>query len=317
MQPRRPFTPDLFDPEPPGSPAPPAPRFFEQKRPQAGVDSSRSAIKQVASAVDANRGVAPAPALFTHPRANRRAQLGAAQVAYELRRSARRTIGFSVGQDGLTVSAPRWVPFSEIEIALKEKSNWIVRKLAQAQERLQRLEQNRIVWRDGATLPYLGQPMTVVLSARYGLGRGATAMLQGDPADPPSGDALRLRVALAPGAGAPQIGGAVQAWLTRQARRLFQQRLDQFAPRLGVEWRRLVLSSASTRWGSANANGSIRLNWRLIHFHLAAIDYVVVHELSHLRVMDHSPRFWALVESVLPDYAARKALLSEDALPRW
>jgi predicted metal-dependent hydrolase len=253
--------------------------------------------------------------VFAHPRANRRALLGAVDVAYELRRSARRTIGFSVGQDGLAVSAPRWVPLAEIETALREKSDWVVKKLAQAQERARRLEQRRIVWRDGAILPYLGRPMTVFLSARHGPGRGA--MLQGDPGDPPPSGALLLRVALAPDAGASQIQGSVLGWLMRQARRLFQQRLEEFAPRLEVQWRRLVLSNAGTRWGSANANGAIRLNWRLIHFPLPVIDYVVVHELSHLRVMDHSPRFWALVESVLPDYAARKALLTEDALPRW
>ncbi|WHZ13151.1 MAG: Zinc metalloprotease [Burkholderiaceae bacterium] len=315
MRPRLPYTPDLFDAIPPES------RFFEKNRPLAGVDSSQLAIK---SAANVNRGVDPAaaPSLFTHPRANRRARLGGTQVAYELRRSARRTIGFSIGQDGLLVSAPRWVPLAEIDAALQEKSRWIVRKLEQAEERLQRLEQSRIVWRDGVTLPYLGQPMTVVLSANQGAGRGAgrgaAAMLQGDAGVPQvSGDALRLRVALAPGAGAQQLRDTVLAWLMRQARRLFQERLDWFAPRLGVQWRRLVLSNAGTRWGSANANGGIRLNWRLIHFDLAVIDYVVVHELSHLRVMDHSPRFWALVESVLPDYAARKALLSEDALPRW
>jgi hypothetical protein len=66
--------------------------------------------------------------------------------------------------------------------------------------------------------------------------------------------------------------------------------------------RRLSLSSAATRWGSANANGSVRLHWRLIEHSLATIDYVVVHELAHLREMNHGPRFWRLVESVLPDY---------------
>ena len=69
----------------------------------------------------------------------------------------------------------------------------------------------------------------------------------------------------------------------------------------GASWR---CSSAGTRWGSASADGSIRLNWRLIHFRLPVIDYVVAHELSHLRVMDHSPRFWDTVRTVVPDYAA-------------
>jgi predicted metal-dependent hydrolase len=103
----------------------------------------------------------------------------------------------------------------------------------------------------------------------------------------------------------------------RQAKTLFQQRLDHFAPLLQVQWRKLTLSSAGTRWGSARVDGSIRLHWRLIHFRLAVIDYVVVHELSHLRVMDHSPRFWDTVRAVVPDYASLRGQLKDEAIPRW
>ena len=74
----------------------------------------------------------------------------------------------------------------------------------------------------------------------------------------------------------------------------------------------LRLSSAQTRWGSASADGSIRLNWRLIHFAPAIIDYVVAHELAHLREMNHSPAFWETVRSVLPDFErSREALRGE------
>ena len=84
-----------------------------------------------------------------------------------------------------------------------------------------------------------------------------------------------------------------------------------------MQWRKLSLSSAATRWGSASASGVIRLNWRLLHFRLAVIDYVVVHELSHLRFMDHGPRFWATVHAVMPDHAALRRQLKEETGPRW
>ncbi len=103
----------------------------------------------------------------------------------------------------------------------------------------------------------------------------------------------------------------------RQARDCFVGRLDHFAPQLGVQWKKLSLSNAATRWGSARADGAIRLNWRLVHFRLPVIDYVVVHELSHLRVMDHSPRFWDTVESVMPDYAALRGQLRGAGPARW
>ena len=112
-----------------------------------------------------------------------------------------------------------------------------------------------------------------------------------------------------------QIRDAVQSWLQRQARRIFQERVEHFAERLGVRCTRLALSSAQTRWGSASADGSVRLNWRLVHFALPTIDYVVTHELAHLREMNHSPRFWDVVRSVLPDYERMRGQLKDDVLP--
>jgi hypothetical protein len=126
-----------------------------------------------------------------------------------------------------------------------------------------------------------------------------------------------LRVGLPKTATPEQIRDAVQAWLMRQAREHFLQRLDHFAPLLQVQWRKLSLSSAGTRWGSARTDGAIRLNWRLVHFRPAVIDYVVAHELSHLRVMDHSARFWDTVRSVVPDYAELRGQLKDDAIPKW
>jgi len=109
----------------------------------------------------------------------------------------------------------------------------------------------------------------------------------------------------------------VQAWLMRQARALFIERLNHYAPQLGVQWRKLTLSSAGTLWGTAHSDGSIRLNWRLVHFRLPVIDYVVAHELSHLRVMDHSPRFWETVRTVVPNYPELRGHLKDAALPAW
>jgi predicted metal-dependent hydrolase len=82
-----------------------------------------------------------------------------------------------------------------------------------------------------------------------------------------------------------------------------------------VRPKRLSLSSASTRWGSASADGSVRLNWRLVHFALPVIDYVVTHELAHLREMNHSAAFWDVVRSVLPDYEAARHSLRHELLP--
>ena len=245
-------------------------------------------------------------ACYVHPRASRRIQLGHTDVAYAFRRAKRRTIGMAVGPDGLEVSAPRWVSVGEVELALREKADWIARKLMEMDERQQQLGAARIDWRDGVVIPYLGADVQVVLDSTQALKKGAAHL-----------DGAVLRLGLPLHADAAQIRDAAQAWLMRQAKTLFTQRLDHFAPQLQVQWRKLSLSSAATRWGSAGADGGIRLNWRLIHHKLDIIDYVVAHELSHLRVMNHSPQFWETVESVVPDYAKRRRVLREQLLPPW
>ena len=249
----------------------------------------------------------PSPPLLRHPDAARELLLGGHVVGYALRRARRRSIGFTVGAEGLAVAAPRWVSRRDIEAALREKAQWILAKLAEQQERAQRLRAARVDWRDGARIAFLGRPMTIALGAPVD-----GAML--DPGAPGEGSA-RLLLGLPPQAGAEQIRDAVQSWLQRQARRIFDERCAHFASRLQVTVRRVALSSAQTRWGSASADGSVRLNWRLVHFGLPTIDYVVAHELAHLRHMNHGPEFWDVVGSVVPDVKAARERLRAALLP--
>ncbi len=281
--------------------------FFESNRPLDPASRAQVAIENIVPE-------APAQAAFRHPRANREAHLAGAVVAFEFKRSKRRSIGFSVGPQGLVVSAPHWVTLKQVDAALQDKSRWIIQKLGEAAARHQRHMGHEIEWRDGLVLPYLGQPLTVVL-VPCGLKtpRGvAAAVLRVDPAS-----ALTLCLSLPPSAPPEHIRHSVQAWLMGQARQNFIERLDHFASLLQVQWRSLSLSHAKTRWGSARTDGAIRLNWRLVHFGQATIDYVVAHELSHLREMNHSPRFWDTVRSVLPDYAALRQQLKDASAPRW
>jgi predicted metal-dependent hydrolase len=256
------------------------------------------------------------PQAFRHPDANREILLGDVLVAFEFRRAKRKNIGFTVGPEGLVVSAPRWVTVSEMERAVRTKTRWIVGKLEAARERQERLEAARIDWRDGATFPFLGEPVIVVLDPRHDF-RETGGVLHTDNTTLPGVARQTLHIGLSHTAQPAQIRDAVQAWLMRQAKALFTQRLNQYAPQLGVQWRKLTLSSAGTLWGTAHSDGSIRLNWRLVHFRLPVIDYVVAHELSHLRVMDHSPRFWDTVRSVVPNYSELRAHLKDEALPAW
>ncbi|MDM7457152.1 MAG: M48 family metallopeptidase [Tepidimonas sp.] len=180
---------------------------------------------------------------WVHPRANRAVELNGVHIAYECRRSARRTIGLSVGPLGLSVRAPRWATWSDIEGFLQVKAAWVLAHLQRQACRPQ-------------------------------------------PVWPEPTPALRER-----------------------ARALFAARVAHYAPLLAVRPAALRLSSARTRWGSASARGTVSLNWRLVCLPVELLDYVVVHELAHLREMHHGPAFWAVVAAVLPDYAERRAAL--------
>lgn len=291
---------DLFEPPPAAAPAP-APAVAAPAGPPA---EPLSAVL--------------APASFHHPRGNRQSVLDGTVVGYLFERARRRSIGFTVGPEGLVVRAPGWVPLREVESALQARRRWILGKLQEARSRLDRRESVRIAWGDGAEFPFLGAPVRVVLDPRRDWGAGGAVLRGAGPggAAEPAGP-LALHVGLPQQAGPEQVRDAVQAWLMGQARRLFTERLDHFAPQLGVRWQRLVLSSAATRWGTAHADGTIRLNWRLMHLRLPVIDYVVAHELAHLRVMDHSPRFWETVATVVPDWKDLRGQLREDPVPPW
>lgn len=263
------------------------------KRPAPLLQDSQLSLFEAVADVD--------PADPSAARSRRELYLGQHRIGYELKRARRRSIGFVVGPQGLRVSAPRWVPIPEIERALHHKGDWILRKLVEQRERQQRMQAARIEWVDGGRLPYLGQPLTLVIAP-------AEREVLWD-------DATReLRLPLPLGAAAEQIRDLTQAWLQARAREDFLPRCRHFAAQLGVAMKSLRLSSAQTRWGSASADGSIRLNWRLIHFAPAIIDYVVAHELAHLREMNHSPAFWDTVRSVLPDFERSREALREESI---
>ncbi|MCM0045546.1 MAG: M48 family metallopeptidase [Burkholderiaceae bacterium] len=242
------------------------------------------------------------------PPGHRRLRLDHLSLDYRLLRSKRKTIGFLIDDDGLRVTAPRWVTVADIEAAIAGKQQWIFRKMNEQRERSVRRLQPPMEWRDGATLPYLGIEITVRVA------EGSNAGVRFDEA------ARELHISLPASASEQQLKDRVQGWLQSEAKRVFAERLAIYAEKLGVSFARFALSSATTQWGSCTADGRIRLNWRLMHFALPNIDYVVAHELSHLREMNHGPQFWATVQSVLPEFeSARKALRDHEpeSLPKF
>ncbi|WP_233828225.1 M48 family metallopeptidase [Paraburkholderia sp. ZP32-5] len=260
--------------------------------------SAPGSLPGASGSADASLAFQPAVPLAPDGSKLRTLAIGSRTLHYVLKRSSRRSIGFAIDSTGLTITAPRWVTLADIETAITEKQRWIFTKLIEWQTRVEQRALPKIDWKDGAEVPYLGQPVRVTLGAP----QGTLAF---------SAEHGALQLPLPQQADPQQIKDRVQGWLQGEAKRLFGERLAIYAQKLGVDYRAYALSSAATRWGSCSSDGKIRLNWRLIHFPLSIIDYVVAHELAHLREMNHSPRFWQTVESIFPEFReARQTLKS-------
>jgi predicted metal-dependent hydrolase len=228
-----------------------------------------------------------------------RLPLGDGHVDYVLvRRRGRRGVGLKVDENGLTVSAPGTMPLARIEALVRESERWIVRKVAEWSQRRVPV----VSWTEGASLPYLGGSLTLALAT----GPRARAMARDGVLHLVTRD------------GSPEaVRRAVVGWFKREALAYLGERLAELSARAGLGAPKLFLSSALARWGSCNSRREVRLAWRLVKAPPELIDYVICHELAHLRHMDHSPAFWAEVERQCPGHAAlRKRLFATDHLYR-
>lgn len=227
---------------------------------------------------------------------------GIHRFAWQLRRASRRSIGIRVDDAGVMVSAPRWAALAQVHAVLADKADWVARQLGVREQRRHAAQAARIEWRDGGVLPYLGRHLTLRLGAA-----GAAPTLRDDA----------LHLPLPPDSEPARVRDSTQAWMQRQARALFGERSAHFAEQLGVTVRAVRLTSATTRWGSASPCGTLRLHWRLLHFSPAVVDYVVAHEVAHLREMNHGPAFWAAVGELFPDWRDVRRQLRGSVLPPW
>src|SRR4051794_15020729 len=200
-------------------------------------------------------------------------------IPYTIRRSPRaRRVRVSVESDGsVEVVLPRRAPERAAREAVRELAGWIERRrraLARAAAEVARPE---------GTVPLLGAPLALVAQP------GRTRVhRRGDVLLVPEGD--------------PRP--ALERWYRRVARTEFAARLDAACARAGTSYDGLTIRGQRTRWASCSSTGAMSFNWRLLLAPEPVVDYVVEHEVCHLDVLDHSPRFWALLESRVPDWRA-------------
>jgi predicted metal-dependent hydrolase len=209
----------------------------------------------------------------------------------EIIKSRRKTISLILTRDGrLVIRAPLRTTDAHIAELVKKKQTWIEKKKRQHQERQQAVGQ--IQFTPGGTIPYLGRLLTVRPTETLHV-----KMAEGTLWLP---DRYHSR-----------SKAILQHWLKGEARSIITNRVLFWSKRTGLEFSRIRITNATGRWGSCGPTNSLQFSWRLVMAPLAVLDYVVVHELVHTSVKNHSKKFWQRVGTILPEYKQHNLWLRE------
>ena len=225
---------------------------------------------------------------------------GGTELPYAIRRSARRKKTVAVTVDpagGVLVVAPERVATDRLDAIVLRRAKWIARRIQRADTYGPSLSPREFV--SGESVLYLGRHYRLKVNA----GETGDAKLRGGwlhvPAPGGSEDAARVRAELV-------------AWFRRRAAERLPERIEAWRAKVGVPMPRVVVvANQQKRWGSCDQHGTIRLNWRIIQAPMRLVDYVVVHELVHLRHRGHGRDYWQAVGRVMPDYERRRRDLRE------
>lgn len=223
------------------------------------------------------------------------------RLEFLLKRSAKRkSVGLTVrDSQSLEVAAPAKMKLADVDEVVRERAHWVRKKWAMFAE-LERARRDA-TFEPGELWPFRGSTYPLHISERADAKSGSV-VLDG-----------KLNVTIPGGlsgnARREAVRAALWAWYRRDAERWLRERVDHYSARYGFAPRALKVKDVKSRWGSCSVNGNLNFNWRLVLAPPPVVDYVVVHELCHLRHPNHSKRFWNLVRSILPDYETQKAWL--------
>ena len=219
---------------------------------------------------------------------------GDTRVTYAIRRSARRKKTVAVTVDpagGVLLLAPEDFSTDRLDAVVRRKAGWIV-------QRLQGVGSNGVPpspreFVSGESVMYLGRNYRLKVDSG---GTGGAKLREG-----------WLHVPGRAGEGQrDHVRAALISWLRSHAAERLPERVEMWCPKAGVEMPRVVISDQKRRWGSCDRGGTIRLNWRIIQAPMRLVDYVVVHELVHLRHRGHGREYWQALGRIMPDYERRR-----------
>ncbi len=229
--------------------------------------------------------------------------LGVIQLEYILKRTSRKSIGIAIDKTGVvTVSAPNRVTEASINEILIKKSPWITDKLTKIKEQYSEIVSSRS-FINGETLPYLGKLIKIEIREDKQLKKPIVRL---------SDDSF---VVYCDGkVDAEKIKDSFKLWYLEQFQKILKERVHLYSQRLGVKPGRITIREQKTRWGSCSSKGNLNFNWRLVMASPEVLDYVVIHELCHMKHMNHSNNFWALVQNICPRYKEYRKWLKDNGI---
>lgn len=219
-------------------------------------------------------------------------RFGRRTLCYTVQRSPRRrSVSIAVNAQGVSVKAPETLSAEQLASIVQGRGAWVVSKQLRFRT-LQETAPRARSMKDGSALLYLGRQCRLwrVEDLQSTRRRGR-----------------RIEV---PSLCEEALNAELRRWYREQAARVIRQRVRLYARRLGVTPAAELIRDQRTRWGSCNARGELRFNWRIVLAPMALIDYVVAHELCHLEHLHHGPQFWQRLRDVLPDYEQRRERLA-------
>lgn len=222
-------------------------------------------------------------------------------MQYQLIRSKRKSIAISFDRDGnLVVKAPSWVNLKEIEAFVASKQEWITATAARLKRARESAAAQRPRLESGDILKFLGENRVLTVIREERSRAKVKCVME------------RLLLWVPYEADYEYKRAQLEKWYRKQALLVFTQKAEEYAKILGVSFAEIHIKDQRSRWGSCSGKKNLNFNWRLIMAPEPVCDYVIIHELCHLKFMDHSAAFWGLVESLCPHYKQYRNWLKEN-----
>ncbi len=230
-------------------------------------------------------------------------KIGELSIPYTVTESTKaKHIRLIIDIEGLRVVKPKQVAFKQVESMIHDKSAWIYKHYMPLQSK--KTAQYKRKWETGEKVLYKGEAYPIKISPN--LYNSAVVTFSGDHFEVYTDEKVENRQ--------EEIANAFRKWYIDAAYKTIEQRVDDYCKIIGVSYHKIKIKEQKTRWGSCSKKGNLNFNWKLIMAPKDVLDYVIVHEVCHLRHLNHGAMFWQMVANYMPNYQKARKWLKENGV---